>query len=53
MHNTKGPFTKDFKELVELLRSFVLKLLFNLRVEIVEYAIENFLLEVVHSHEFC
>jgi hypothetical protein len=53
MHNTKGPFTKDFEELVELLCSFILKLLFNLRVEIVEDAIENFFLEVVLASELC
>jgi hypothetical protein len=47
MHNAKGPFAKDFEELVELFCSFVLKLLLNLRIKIVKDAIENFFLEVV------
>jgi hypothetical protein len=47
MHNAKGPFTNVFEELVELLCSFVLKLLFNLSVEIIEDAIENFFLLIV------
>mgnify|MGYP006876864617 CR=1 FL=1 len=51
MYNTESTFSNHFKKLVQLIRTLILKFLFNLRVKVVKYTIKNFFLKVVGAHE--
>lgn len=51
MHYTERTLSYHFKKLVQLIRTFVLKFLFNLCVKVVKYSIENFFLKVIRAHE--
>ena len=51
VHDAECSFAENLVQLVELFDAFILHFLLNLRIEIVENSIEDFLLEIILSHE--
>jgi len=51
VYYTESTFSNHFKKLVQLISTFILKFLLNLRVKVVKYTIKNFFLKVIGAHE--